>query len=59
VIVGDFDILGIARNPSEADSELIIDSDAELAFSVAPQRFQAIAWWDAQILQFLCSIDSV
>lgn len=59
MIVDDFDVLGVASTPSEADSKLIIDSNTKLPFSFATQHFQTIAWRDTQILKFFRIIDPV
>jgi hypothetical protein len=44
VVIGDFDVVGIAIFPVKTDSPLIVNSDAVLAFPIAMQPFQAIAW---------------
>jgi hypothetical protein len=38
--------------PSEADSELIVYSNAVLSFPIAFKRFKSIAWRHSQIFQF-------
>jgi hypothetical protein len=43
VVIGDFDLVGVAIFPIKTYSPLIIDSDAVLAFPIAMQPFQAIA----------------
>lgn len=45
MVVHDFNISWAVVGPSEADAELIIDPDAVLAFAVALQGFQPVAWW--------------
>ena len=35
VVVGDFDLVGVAVLEAEADAPLIVDADAVLAFAVA------------------------
>jgi uncharacterized UBP type Zn finger protein len=45
-MIDDFDVEGrvcIVR-PFEADSPLRVDSDAELAPSISPERFKTVAW---------------
>jgi len=51
VIVNDLDLLRPGFRPDKADPELVIDSDAVLAMAVPPERFQAIARWDLQIVE--------
>ena len=43
MVVDDFNVIGIAITPAEADSPLVIYSDAVLPLSVACQTFQTIA----------------
>lgn len=57
VIVRDFDVVGIAFLPSEADPKLIIDPDAVLARAVAPQALQAISRRYAEFSESLNPID--
>jgi hypothetical protein len=51
VVVGDFDIGRPFRFPVEANSILIVDPNAELAFAVTPQRFQPVAAKRSQIFE--------
>jgi len=55
VIVHDLHVIGIAIFPCEAHSELIIDPNAVLSFTIAFERFQPIGWRYAQIVQRFCS----
>ncbi len=48
VIIGDFDVAGILAVPAEADTILVIDSEAVLARPVAFERFQVISGRKAQ-----------
>ena len=52
-----FYIISIAFFPFKADSPLVIDSDAVLAFPVLPEFFKAVSRWDFQINQIPCRID--
>ena len=54
MVVDDLYVFG-AVIPAKTDSILIIDSNAELAFSVTFEPFQPIAWWTSQIVQFVGS----
>jgi len=49
IVLRDFDALGISVPPDKADAVLIVDPDTVLPFSVSPQRFEAVAWWNQQI----------
>jgi hypothetical protein len=42
MVVHDFNVLGIAIHPNEADSPLIVDSNTMLSASLTPQRFERI-----------------
>jgi len=52
VVVGDFDVVGIAGFPSETDAVLVVNPNAELPFPVAFQGFQPVARRCLQIVQF-------
>ena len=54
MVVGNFDFSGAMFRPGEANSPLIIDSDAELSFPVAPQGFQAIGSREAKFIKRAC-----
>jgi hypothetical protein len=43
VVVRDLDIVGIAIAPTETDSKLIVDPDAELAGTIPSELFQTKA----------------
>ena len=51
MIVYDFDLFRSGRRPEKADAVLIVDPDAVLTGTVTPECFEAIAWWDAEVLQ--------
>ena len=51
MIVNDFDVKGVQAGPVEADAELVIDPDRVLSFSIASERFQAIAGNSGKIRQ--------
>ncbi len=57
MVVSNFDVPCCVLAPLEAYPPLIIDTDAVWAISIAVQCFEAIAWWNAQILQFLGRVD--
>jgi hypothetical protein len=53
VIIDNFDIHGPGRltGPFKTDPPLIVDADAVLTSSMAPERFETISGKDRQILQ--------
>ena len=51
MVVHDFDFLGSGLGPSKAHAELVVDSDAVLAFSVAFQRFKSVSWGYPEVLE--------
>lgn len=51
MVVNDFDFVGIAVPPEEADAPLVIDPDAVPTFAVAFQGFQAIRGRNTKIFQ--------
>jgi len=56
VIINNFDVAWSIRCPLEADPELVVDPDAELACAVASEGFKAIAGWNPQVSKFGGSI---
>jgi hypothetical protein len=53
MVIHDLDILRSSgpTRPAEANSPLIVDANAVLAGSIAPQRFQAIASQRSQVIE--------
>jgi hypothetical protein len=51
VIIDDLNVVGVAAGPAEADSPLVVDSDAVLAQSIAGELLQSIGGWNAQVEQ--------
>lgn len=51
VVVDNFDFIGYTLPPDEADTPLIVDANAVLAFTVTPECLQPIAWRHSQIVQ--------
>ena len=49
MVIGDFDAVGAAIPPDEADPPLIVDADAVLAGTIAFQGFQPIAGRGLQV----------
>jgi hypothetical protein len=56
VIINNFNIFRPFITPAETDSELVIDADAPLAFSVATQRFKPVSRRCAHVAQAGCQI---
>ena len=48
MVVDDFGVVRITVFPGEADTSLLIDSDAVLAFTVAAEGFEVVARWHFQ-----------
>jgi len=42
VVVDDLDVMGVAAEPSEANSELVVDTDAVLTDTIASKFFKSI-----------------
>jgi hypothetical protein len=42
VVVDNLDVMGVAAEPSEANSELIVDADAVLTDTIAGKLFKSI-----------------
>ena len=51
MVIDDFNVGRTARGPSETDSKLLIDSDAELTLPVALQGLEAVAGRDPEVFQ--------
>jgi hypothetical protein len=51
VVIDDLHAEGITINPSKADTPLIIDTDAVLAFAITPEGFEPIGRRNTQIIQ--------
>jgi len=59
VVVDDFNIHCLAATPSKANSVLVVDTDAVLAFSVATESFKPVARRCAEIVQCCGEVQSV
>jgi hypothetical protein len=50
--------MSIAVDPFNTDAELIVDSDAVLAFSLSALKLlQSVVWWNSKIIQSNGSVD--
>src|SRR3972149_8996571 len=56
MIINYFHIISIIFRPAEANTPLVVDADAMLAYAVAEEFFQPVSRWNAQILCFFCCI---
>jgi hypothetical protein len=50
MVIDDFDVMGVPFTEIEANPPLIVDADAEAAFPVAAERFEAIGRQFHQVL---------
>lgn len=50
MIICDLNLVGVTVPPSEANPPLIVNTNAELTFTVAFQLLQPVAWRDTKIL---------
>jgi hypothetical protein len=57
MVIGNFNLEGIAITPCEADSVLVVDPDAVLSCSVTLERFQVIARENRQIREQKSSME--
>jgi hypothetical protein len=51
VVIGDFDFVGVAVDPAEAQTPLVIDTDAVLTDTLAFKRFEPVAGRDAEVIE--------
>jgi hypothetical protein len=58
VVVHDFNFPYGTVAPLEAEPPLIVNADAMLTAPISVQSFEAIAWGDPWIINFLCRVDS-
>lgn len=57
MVVDDQDIVGVSIFPAEADTPLLVDSNAILPGSFACQLLQTIARWDSEVVQLFCCVN--
>lgn len=57
MVIDNFDAVGVVGLPAKADTPLIVDPDAVLAFSVSAKLLQSITWWNSQVIERFGSID--
>jgi hypothetical protein len=56
VVVHDFDVVGVAAPPSEADPPLVVDPDAVLPLPIAAQSLKPVTGRDPQVVQAVRSV---
>ncbi len=49
MVVGDFDVVGMAILPAKTDPVLVIDPDTVLSRSISSQSLQAVTGWNTQL----------
>ena len=49
MVVHDFNVDGIAIDPDEAYTPLVVDPDAVLSFSVSSQCLESVRRWNTQV----------
>jgi len=57
MIIDNFDVGALSIAPAKADTPLIVYPDAMLTRALALQPFQAIRWWNAQIIKALRGVE--
>jgi hypothetical protein len=51
VVVDDLDVMCVSAEPTEANTELVVDADAALTEAIAGQFFETVRWWNLQVGQ--------
>ena len=51
MIIRDFHVVSVAVFPTETDAPLLVDANAVLAVTVAPESFQTISGGNTEVLQ--------
>src|SRR5699024_8152102 len=51
VVVNDLHLLRSGVGPHKADAPLVVDPDAVLSYSIALERLEPIAGWDAEVFE--------
>jgi hypothetical protein len=57
MVIGNFNIMGMAVSPMKADPPSVIDPDAPLAFSIAGKLLQPVPRRNLQKCQCRCAMD--
>ena len=51
MVIADLDVVRSIRSPDEADSPLVVDTNAVLSGPVASESLQSVARWASQVVQ--------
>ena len=51
MVIPDGNVLGVAAVPAEGDAPLVVDADGVEAEEVALECFEAVAWWDGEVVE--------
>jgi hypothetical protein len=54
MVVGDFNVEGVASLPSETNPKLVVNSNAELTRAIGLQSLQTVTGWNSKIIQSAC-----
>jgi hypothetical protein len=57
MVIGNFNLMGMAVSPVKADPPSVIDPDAPLAFPIAGKLLQPVPRRDSQKRQCRCAVD--
>jgi hypothetical protein len=57
MVIGNFNVMGMAVSPMKADPPSVIDPEAPLAFSIAGKLLQPVPRRDSQKRQCRCAVD--
>jgi len=57
MVVGDFDLVGVAVFPTKTDAPLLVYTDAELAAAVAFEGFESIGGRSSKVVDVDCFAD--
>ena len=56
MVVDDFNLVSVSLSPHEADTPLIVDPNAMLAFSIPVKSFEPIPGWRREITKLGCGV---
>ena len=57
VIIDNRDVVRVALTPRETDPPLVVDANAVLPGPIAAELLQAVAWWDAKVIENFGCVD--
>jgi len=59
VIIGDFDIMGIARVPPENDAPLVVNTNTMFFLLVALERLAPVPRWGQEVAELCGSVEKI